>query len=211
MPNATEDLDRLLAQIASKKPDIVEFRIDKLADAEAVQAIGRKNTLPAIATRHTQTDSRVDRDLLLAAADSGFEFVDIDTSKPDAYKLAELCKTRGAKIIASSHNFEGTPPRSELDKTLDSVKRIRFDVCKIVTTATHSHDNLVLLNFLEERREQVKLISFAMGALGIPSRILSPVYGAEFAFAALSRESRTADGQPTIDELREAWSILGIQ
>ena len=211
MPDGTENLDQVFAQIAIKKPDIVEFRFDKLADAEAVEIIGRKKALPAIATLRPSENLSIDKSLLVAAADSGFEFVDVDATQPEAKKLAEQCKIRGAKIIASSHNFKGTPSQSELSNLLNSVRKIPADVCKIVTTATHSHDNLVVLNFLEEKREEAKLISFAMGKLGIPSRILSPVYGAEFTFAALSPESKTADGQLTIDELREAWHLLGIQ
>jgi 3-dehydroquinate dehydratase/shikimate dehydrogenase len=85
------------------------------------------------------------------------------------------------------------------------------DVCKIITTAIYPRDNLSILHFLEEESTRTKLVSFAMGQQGIPSRILSPLFGAEFAFASLNEASKTADGQLTIDDLRSAWQLLGVQ
>jgi 3-dehydroquinate dehydratase type I len=211
MPDATNNLGKLLAQITTKNPDIVEFRMDKLEDTDSVAAIGGKKTFPAIAAHRGIKDSTLRNALLLAAAKSGFEYVDIDLALPDARKLAERCKASGAKIIASTHNFQDTPPLGQLGTMIDPMRELDADICKIVTTATHPRDNLVVLNFLEEKSQEAKLVSFAMGSLGIPSRILSPVYGAEFTFAALNSESKTAEGQLSIDDLRSAWQLLGIQ
>ncbi|HMK83792.1 MAG TPA: type I 3-dehydroquinate dehydratase [Candidatus Bathyarchaeia archaeon] len=35
------------------------------------------------------------------------------------------------------------------------------------------------------------MVSFAMGKLDVASRVLSPIFGAELAFAAMNEESRT--------------------
>lgn len=211
MPDTTNNLDKLLAQIMTKNPDIVEFRMDKLEDSDSAAAIGAKKTFPAIAAHRGTKDPTLRNDLLQAAAKSGFEYVDIDQAWPYARKLAEMCKASGAKIIASTHNFQDTPSQTQLGAVLESMRESPVDICKIVTTANHPRDNLVVLNFLEDKSRGARLISFAMGSLGIPSRILSPVYGAEFTFAALSSESKTAEGQLSIDDLRDAWQLLGIQ
>jgi len=211
MPDRTDSLDQLFAQISAKRPDIVEFRMDKLKDSDSAVVIGHKKTFPAIAAHRTLENPTGRNDLLLAAAKSGFEYVDIDQAWPDAKNLAERCRATGANIIASAHNFQRTPTQRQLSTMLNSMREVPADICKIVTTATHPRDNLVILNFLEDKSRAAKLVSFAMGSLGIPSRILSPLYGAEFTFAALSPESKTAEGQLTIDDLRGAWKLLGIQ
>ncbi|HID18614.1 TPA: type I 3-dehydroquinate dehydratase, partial [Candidatus Bathyarchaeota archaeon] len=55
---------------------------------------------------------------------------------------------------------------------------------------------------------RVKLVCFAMGKLGLPSRILSPIYGGFFTFAALRRGLETAPGQLTIEELRSVVRFI---
>lgn len=210
MPNTVESLDQLLSQITSGRPDIVEFRLDRL-DLTSVEVLARKKTSPAIATDKANRISATRRKLLLAAASSGFEYVDVDASSPDAKDLVKECKAAGAQIIVSSHDSNRTPSQVEMNSTFSSIKQMGADICKIVTTATQSRDNLEVLNFVQNKCEEARLVSFAMGSLGIPSRILSPVFGAEFTFASLNRNSRTADGQLSIDDLRNAWRLLGIQ
>ncbi len=85
------------------------------------------------------------------------------------------------------------------------------DVCKIVTTAVKPSDNLTILDFVAKEAINARLVSFAMGPRGIPSRILSPWFGAEFTFAAFSEELKTADGQLSVDALRMVWQTLEIQ
>lgn len=211
MPKRSEDIDQLLTQITQKQPDIVEFRLDKLNDLNAVEMIARKKTIPAIATDRALRDPAIGKKLLLSAASSGFEYVDIDVSSPDVKDIVKMCNAKGAKVIVSSHNLRATPSESELGKTLSSVKDMGAEICKVVTTATHPGDNLKILKFVEDKSAETKIVSFAMGQLGIPSRILCPMFGAEFTFAAFSQESRTADGQLSIEDLRSVWQLLGVQ
>jgi 3-dehydroquinate dehydratase/shikimate dehydrogenase len=91
------------------------------------------------------------------------------------------------------------------------VKLAGGDVCKIVTTAVHPRDNLTILDFLERHSQSTRLVSFAMGSVGTPSRILSPLFGGEFTFASIDEKSTTAEGQLSIDHLRTVWQLLGIQ
>jgi 3-dehydroquinate dehydratase len=49
-----------------------------------------------------------------------------------------------------------------------------------------------------------------MGKLGIASRVLSPFFGAEFTFASIDDQSKTAEGQMSIDDLRWVWKMLGL-
>ena len=50
-----------------------------------------------------------------------------------------------------------------------------------------------------------------MGSLGIPTRVLGPVYGSYLTYAALARGNESAPGQLTIKELKEAWKLLKLE
>ncbi len=209
MLNDSENVGELIQQISQKRPDLVELRLDKLQTPRILQTITQKKTFPAIATIRSNRDSA--EKLLLEAASVGFEYVDVDLSSPFAKEIIKQAKARGAEIIVSFHDFDKTPPAAKLNEVLNSGIEMKGDICKIVTTARQPRDNLTVLDFVEERAEDSRLISFAMGPQGVPSRILSPLFGAEFTFASLTDEKKTADGQLSIDSVRSVWQLLGVQ
>jgi 3-dehydroquinate dehydratase type I len=210
MLDRDDKTDRLIEQIAAKQPDLVEFRLDKLSDSRTLEAIAKKKAFPAIATDKGPRDLQETRKLLLTAAQSGFEYVDIDLDSSLVKSLVPELKSLGAKVIISWHDLAGTPSDSRLVEVLSLERQVGADLCKIVTTARHRSDNLTILEFLHAKSPEFSLVSFAMGVLGRPSRILSPLFGSEFTFAALSEDTKTADGQLSIDNLRNAWQLLGI-
>lgn len=211
MINQNENVGQLIERVNQKHPDLVEFRLDKLRDPKALEAVAKKKTFPTIVTDKSTREPEQSRELLLSAADLGFEYVDIDLSTRSAKTTVEEVKSRGTHVIVSFHDLKGTPSKNELVKTLNSQTQLGGDICKIVTTALHPRDNLTILEFVANKNAKTRLVSFAMGSLGIPSRILSPLFGSEFTFAALDEESTTAQGQLSIDNLRAAWRLLGIQ
>ncbi len=211
MVDGSENIDQLLGLISQKKPDLVEFRLDNLSNSGALEDIARKKTFPAIATDKSNRNAATTVKLLLGAASAGFEFVDVDLASPQTKPTVPKVKSLGAEVIVSFHDFSKTPSPDQLEKVLDSQIEAGSDICKVVTTALHPHDNLSILRFLDEKSAETRLVSFAMGNHGIPSRILSPLFGAEFTFASLAEASKTADGQLTIDNLRSVWQILGVQ
>ncbi len=189
---------------------MVEFRLDKLSNFGTLEAIAREKTAPAIATDKSNRDASTREKLLLGAASAGFEFVDVDLASMPSHTIDEV-RSHGAEVIVSFHDFSKTPSAEQLKQVLDSEVRAGGDVCKIVTTALSAHDNLSVLRFVAEKAGETRLVSFAMGRHGIPSRILSPLFGAEFTFASLNEAAKTADGQLTIDNVRSVWKLLGVQ
>jgi len=203
------NIGAMMECISSKKPDLVEIRIDKLHERRSLEEVAKKKSFPIIATDRSDRDQRSKLDQLSLAAGLGFDIVDIETPANDA--VVKQLKSQGAEVILSFHDHFRTPPREELSKILEAEKRLGGDICKVVTTARLLHDNLTILDFVEREGAKGRLVSFAMGKEGVPSRILSPLFGAEFTFAALDDEQRTAEGQLTIDELRSAWGTLGLR
>jgi 3-dehydroquinate dehydratase type I len=209
MLNDSENVGELIQQISQKKPDLVELRLDKLQTPRILETVSQKKTFPAVAAIRSSQGSA--EKLLLEAARLGFEYVDVDISSPFATEVIKQTKAHGTEIIVSFHDFDKTPPPDKLNEVLNSGVEMKGDICKIVTTARQPRDNLTVLDFVQERAEQNRLVSFAMGPQGVPSRILSPFFGAEFTFASLTEEKQTADGQLSIDSLRSVWQVLGVQ
>jgi 3-dehydroquinate dehydratase type I len=187
----------------------VEFRTDRLRSLSILEHVPERKPFPAIIT-HKNARAAVGKIILQAAA-AGFDFVDVDLDSDITKSELKEIRAKGAEVIVSYHNYAATPSRTRLLRILRLAEKKGADICKIVTTATSPRDNLTVLNFLDERQKENRIVCFAMGDLGIPSRILSPLFGAEFTFAALNEKSLTAPGQLTIDNLRKAWSLLGIQ
>jgi len=203
------NVDALMKQVTSKEPDMVEIRLDRLHQRELLDDVAKKKSCQFIAADRSDRSQARKLEELSAAASLGFDFVDVDFSKTNPAELKQL-KSQGVQVILSTHNYSETPSREELSRILRAQKRLGGDICKLVTTARLPRDNLTILSFVESEATNTKLVAFAMGREGIASRVLSPLFGAQFTFASLSSESRTADGQLTIDELRSAWRILGI-
>ncbi len=204
------NLEWLIDRISDKKPDIVEFRLDKLENAKEIEMIAQKKKFPSIATDKSSCYAHQLEKLSLAAA-AGFEFIDIDIENPQAMAMVQEVKSHQASVIASFHDRKATPSHNKLSRVLELEKQAGGDVCKIVTTATHPRDNLTILEFLSKKPPESRVVSFAMGSHGVPSRILSPLFGSEFSYAAIDQHSLTAPGQLTIDNLRIVWQLLEIQ
>jgi 3-dehydroquinate dehydratase type I len=202
---------KLIEQISSKKPDLVEFRLDKLKEPRLLEEIVNTKSFPVIAADKSNRGSIATLELLLHAAAAGFDMVDIELSATSSHPIVKRLKANGSEVIVSFHDYSRTPSPEELEKVLQAEKKAGADVCKVITTAVNPSDNLTILGFVDNESANARLVSFAMGAHGIPSRILSPWFGAEFTFAAISEESKTADGQLSVDALRTVWQALGIQ
>jgi 3-dehydroquinate dehydratase type I len=198
-----------MEQVSAKKPDLVEFRLDELNDTNLLNRIAKKKTCPIIATDKSGRPSTTP--LLNEAAALGFDFIDIGLELDRSKDRIKQLKSRGVQVIVSYHDYSRTPSLEDLGRVLDAQREMEGDICKIVTTANQPRDNLIVLDLLGREASKARLVVFAMGAVGTASRVLAPLFGAEFTFASLTEASKTAEGQLSVDSLRGAWHILGIQ
>ena len=81
------------------------------------------------------------------------------------------------------------------------------DICKVVTTAKEPEDNLTVLQLIKEFPD-VKIIAFAMGPLGLMSRVLCPLVGGEFTYASIEKGKESAVGQMTVSEMRRIYEMI---
>jgi 3-dehydroquinate dehydratase/shikimate dehydrogenase len=209
-----EELARL-ALSQAKLADLVELRLDRVGDPgrERLAGLLRELRKPAIVAVHGPEafgdfagtlDERLE--LLRNAARAGASFVDVD------WRLAlELGDVRGegrCHRIVSRHETEGTP--EDLPGITEEVRAVlgEGDLVKVVTHARTAEDGLAMLAHL--RREK-GLIGFCSGQAGSFTRVLAPLFGSPFTYAApaeipgLPSGPPTAPGQLAVDDLRAQW------
>jgi 3-dehydroquinate dehydratase type I len=213
LPKTVPEALRLIEKAEAAHADFIEIRLDRLEDClennHGLADLAAHGKTPKIATDKASRTEMEHRQMLLSAAKSGFEYVDVELSTPQLESLVRELKALGAKPIVSFHKFDGSLSISELNSVLEKEISSGAEVCKIVTTAKQTVDNLTSLNFTSAASSKTKLVCFCMGELGKMSRLLSPLFGGFFTFASLERGSETASGQMTIQEMKIAYKLLG--
>jgi 3-dehydroquinate dehydratase type I len=217
LPKTAPEAVKLIDRAEGAGADLIEVRLDLLKNTEALTDIAGHGKTPKIATvklansggKFAGTEIEQKR-FLLTAAKSGFQYVDVDLSAVNLKEFTTEASTRGAKCIVSFHDFNEALELTELNSILDREIACDADVCKIVTTARRIDDNLTLLNFTSAASRKAKVVCFGMDDAGRVSRLLSPLFGGFFTFAALKSGAETASGQMTIKEMRTAYRLLGF-
>lgn len=214
--NVSEALS-LIGKAEKAHADLIEVRLDGLEETRNLSDLAKDTKIPLIATNKLQAEkgcfsgTETERQqTLLNAAKAGFQYVDVDFFSPKRNETIAKLKALGVKPIVSYHKFDGVLTVSALERILDEQIASGAGVCKIVLTAKQIEDNLPILSFVSFASTKAKLVCFCMGEAGKTSRLLSPVFGAYFTFAALEQGIETAPGQMSIDEMRSAYKLLGL-
>jgi 3-dehydroquinate dehydratase-1 len=191
-------------------PDYFELRLDALVPhlTGIEKAIG-KLTAPLILTaRHPQEGgancrtSRERRDLLLRFMPHA-KYVDIELRSARA--LASVmgpAGDRGIRLIASVHDFNGTPTAQRLDRSADRALSLGADIFKIATRTDNPAQLERLVDFFDRRRGTLKVAAMGMGKLGRISRFEFAARGCPLNYAHLG--TANLPGQLSIRELRRA-------
>lgn len=217
LPKNIVDTLNLISKAEKTGADFIEVRMDALEEMRNLSDITNSTETPLIATNKllsekgffagTETERQ---NTLLKAARAGFEFIDVDYfSAKRAETIAKL-KQLGTKTIVSYHKFDGILNAFAMERILNEQIDSGADVCKIILTAKNIEDNLPILSFVNFASQKAKLVCFCMGEAGKTSRLLSPIFGAYFTFACIDKESKTAPGQMSIKEMKDAYKLLGI-
>jgi len=216
LPKNDLEAINLIEKAETAQADFIEVRLDSFETSRKLSDLSAHTRTPLIATnkliiekgRFQGTEAERQK-TLLDAAESGFEYIDVDLSNPKLQDTIKSLKELGAKPIVSFHKFDGALTVPEMNAILEKQLVSGASVCKIISTAKQVQDNLTALNFISENAGKTKLVCFCMGEQGKVSRLLSPVFGAFFTFASLEEGSETAPGQISIREMKTAYSLLG--
>jgi len=203
-----------MAEIKKAEPlvDMFELRIDLVGSGW--QEVARKLDKPWIATNRLAQEGGkwLGRDArgieeLLRACELGAAMVDIELATKNLERVVPLVKKK-ARCLISCHDFEKTPPLDNLKKIVKAELAAGADVCKVVTTAREFGDNLVVMELMREF-PKVNIVAFAMGAAGLPGRVLSPLINGGIVYAAIERGGESAPGQITVAELCKLYQMVG--
>ncbi len=144
-------------------------------------------------------------EILAAAVRAGCQWVDIEIESVQKRGAAILRELRPAKVIVSYHDFQRTPSLGGVYRRL---VRLPVQVVKIATHARYLRDNLQVRRTLKaHRRHNPRLVALAMGASGIPSRLLSLLWGSAFTYAAPLNHSPAAAGQISAEVMRTVYRV----
>ena len=182
---------------------MVELRMDLLPDLDPAAAAA-SCPLPVIATLrseaeggHGPNDPGARTAVLRAAAEAGCALIDLEADRD-----GDLVRALGLdpeRIVLSWHDAAGTPDELESRRDAMLARPVRW--VKMVPTATSITDlGRVLALHADQRADapgRRRLIAFAMGSVGVPSRFLAPLLGPPLMFVAWTDGAAAAPGQLT--------------
>ncbi|WP_413451813.1 type I 3-dehydroquinate dehydratase [Georgenia phoenicis] len=121
--------------------------------------------------------------------------------------LVDRARQAGVRVLVSSHDVTGTPPAAEIADRLAAMAAAGGDIVKMAVTARGPLDVIALLEatWTAERELDVPVVTMAMGAPGLVSRLCGEVFGSAVTFGAVDRAS--APGQIDVARLR---GVVGL-
>jgi 3-dehydroquinate dehydratase / shikimate dehydrogenase len=148
-------------------------------------------------------------DILVKAADSGFQLVDIEIQSAQELKRDQFTDLKNrVGVILSFHDFKST---KKLEEQFAGMHELPADFYKVVTTATNLYDNVTMMKFLQAHSGKHEMVGLCMGEQGIISRVLGVRAGSVFTFGAAAEGEETAPGQVTLSDLRDTYRIETVE
>ncbi|NHJ22795.1 MAG: type I 3-dehydroquinate dehydratase [Candidatus Lokiarchaeota archaeon] len=226
---------KLIEKALDNRPDLIEFRFDYIDEINHISPQflkGLSNCIPPkilkiFTFRSTQEGGQYDLSIdekcevlrLLIETKPDYLDIEIRSESKLLKRLIDLAHENGVKLIFSYHNFEKCLSYEETTEILTIFNRKLTDelnyasdrmidcVTKIIYTARDFDDNVVILNTCKKLSQlDYKFVCFAMGELGILSRILCVKFGSLWTYG--SSEDKTAPGQVKIEKIREIHQLL---
>lgn len=223
VPIMTDSLSDAAAQASAlgqnPNADWVELRLDSLPACQWLDALARVRAAlrakPLIVTIRTQREGGLAElsveeyaaacRRLLAAG--GVDLLDVEFSAGEsAAALLADAHRAGAKVIYSSHHFEGTPPTAAMTDAL--LAMAGGDYAKLAVMPHTAADAARLLQATADAaaRTATPLITMSMGPLGVVTRVCGGAFGSAASFGTAGQCS--APGQPDAALLRQLLNGL---
>lgn len=220
----------ILAQadrMISKKPDCIELRIDWFEAVNDVNQViqvlqNLRNVIGETVLLFTFRSSLEGGERAISIDDyrylcevvcrSGYiDLLDVEAFMQEGL-LAGICETahaNGVYVVASNHDFDGTPQESDMLKRLQHMEQQGADILKLAVMPQKERDVLTLLSATLQYHEMGgtrPIITMSMKDLGMVSRLAGETFGSAMTFAAVGQAS--APGQIPIDDVRQILVVL---
>ena len=214
-------------KITTLPVDVVEWRVDWFDDVFATEKVLETakelqevlKDIPVLLTFRTskeggekaiETPVYVELNQKISA--TGYvDLVDMEAfTGDDAVKaVIEEAHKHGVKVVASNHDFDKTPAKSDIIYRLRKMQELGADLPKIAVMPQNKKDVLTLLAATEEMVNNYAdrpIITMSMAATGVISRVCGEVFGSALTFGAVGKAS--APGQMGAGELKEMLTTL---
>lgn len=213
--------------IAELGTDVVEWRVDwfeNVFDFPAVEAVlkdlreilGDTPILMTFRTSKEGGEKAIDDEayaaLNLNAAKTGLvDMVDVEVFTGDdvVRQIIDGAHEYGVKVVASNHDFDKTPAKSDIIYRLRKMQDLGADIPKIAVMPQNRKDVLTLLEATEEMSTSYAdrpIITMSMAGTGVISRLAGEAFGSSMTFGAARKAS--APGQMNVSELKTVLDAL---
>ena len=211
-------LDR--AESVVRDNSFMEFRLDYLCSPQwrcriaALSDLHPEATVVATCRRAVNGGKfkgsvQAQLDILLKAADSGFQLVDIEIQSAQDLKRDQFTELKNrVGVILSFHDFKTT---KKLEEHFAGMRELPADFYKVVSTATNLYDNVTMMKFLQSHSGKYEMVGVCMGEQGSISRVLGVRAGSIVTFGSAARGEETAVGQATVSDLRDTYRIETVE
>ncbi|HPO01811.1 MAG TPA: type I 3-dehydroquinate dehydratase [Treponemataceae bacterium] len=203
--------DLALVELYRPWIDLAELRVDCLNPEERLhfRKFPELSNIPCILTIRRKSDggkyvegegartALLARGLAFAETDprKNFSFIDLEEDL-QVPSIEEAARAFGTRIIRSMHNMTG--PETDIQAHVKRLRKTRDEIAKIAFMPRSLSE---VTNLFREAKgctgEDVILI--AMGAFGMPSRILAPILGSFITFT--TSEDMARSGQNTLGQI----------
>ncbi len=207
--------------------DIVEWRVDWFEGVFEIEKVKdvlvdlreELNDIPLLFTFRTSKDGgeksieiRDYVNLNKEIASTGLiDLVDVEAFNGDeeVKEVIEFSHSVNVKVVASNHDFDKTPPKSDIVSRLRKMQDLGADVLKIAVMPKCKLDVLELLEatvIMNEQYATRPIITMSMAGQGIISRLCGEVFGSCLTFGFVNKAS--APGQINVEELNKVLKII---
>lgn len=207
--------------------DVVEWRVDwfeGVFDFARVEDVLKElrdilGDTPLLMTFRTSKeggekdiDAEAYKELNIKAAKTGYvDFVDVEIFTGDKIvsEIIDAVHAAGVKVIASNHDFDKTPAKSDIIYRLRKMQDMGADIPKIAVMPQSKKDVLTLLAATEEMSScyaDRPIITMSMAGTGVISRLCGEVFGSSMTFGAAGKAS--APGQMGVEDLNTVLALL---
>ncbi|MCY3932365.1 MAG: type I 3-dehydroquinate dehydratase [Acidobacteria bacterium] len=200
-PSASGDELRAL----SEQADCLEVRADLVGDI-GVEWLRERFAGTLLYTLRSEAEGgrgtvEPERRAALLSAAQGYDLVDIEADRDLGRTVLEAVEPR--RRVVSWHGRARN--LRVLRGRLRQVSGVEARLCKLVTEAQSSGDELVPLELLLGARRN-DVAAFSMGAIGSWTRLVAPRLGAPWIYGAAGPLA-AAPGQPSIERLRVDYGL----
>lgn len=211
MGKTYQDLEAELIFLKDQVFDIIEWRVDFLENLEIKNiknilckiedVFGHIPLIFTIRSFEEGGNKEIGEEQYLKIIDNVLDFgkidiIDFELSKMEKLKRAiEKARKSNIKIIASTHNFKFTPPKSTILEIFEKGSKFGADIQKVAFMPINFNDVISVMDatYNSVMEKSLIVVGISMGQLGIISRISGEYSKSALTFAKGKYES--APGQ----------------